>query len=312
LAWTAPIVLLISNFGEPNKARLTGTSFGLRDVRRYRFGRNAGRSGWNDGERVEPNTVLVLAALLVALATPPPAPAPAPTNPFNLNPVPASSALPIIGTTRSRALCSAMRRVVAPAVVAAMTNDKTYDGFRKSLWDYTVNGTETSRDLKLMRMDRTVQSMVKTVDDLETALNSHSFDSPAGAATQDAQALASMRQSLRGVLDAQKVQLDVMSGFVETERMSRFGRLSESEASLARATGPDQGNSGSRPNPLASESPNFAFLRDSSQVFKAPTGKISLDDAHNLDRDLGDIAALTAKREDVASKVIIPATQLCK
>jgi hypothetical protein len=255
--------------------------------------------------------VLVLAALFIALATPPPTPAPAPTNPFNLNPIPASSALPIIGTTRSRALCSAMRRVVAPAVLAAMKNDKTYDGFRKNLWDYTVNGTEASRDLKLMQMDRTVQSMVKSVDDLETALNSHGFDSPPNAAQKDAQALDTMRQTLRGVLESQKVQLDVMSGFVETERMSRFGKMSESEASLARATGPDQGTL-NHPSATATDAPSYAFLRDSSNVFKNPTSKISLDVAHSLDRDLGDLAAVTSKREDNASKVIIPATQLCK
>jgi hypothetical protein len=256
--------------------------------------------------------VLVLAALVVALATPPPAPAPAPTNPFNLNPIPASSALPIIGTTRSRAICSAMRRVVAPAVAAAMKNDKTYDGFRKNLWDYTVYGTEASRDLKLMQMDRTVQSMVKSVDDLETTLNSHLFESPANAAPKDSQALAAMRQTMRGVLDSQKVQLDVMSGFVETERMSRFGRMSESEANLARSNGPEQGSAANRPSALATDAPSYAFLRDSSNVFKTPAGKISLDVAHNLDHDLADLAAVTSKREDNASKVIIPATQLCK
>ncbi len=255
--------------------------------------------------------MLVLAALVIALATPPPAPAPAPTNPFNLNPIPAGSALPIIGTTRSRALCSAMRRVVAPAVLAAMKNDKTYDGFRKRLWDYTVNGTETSRDLKLMQMDHTVQLMVKSVDDLETALNSHTFDSPPNAAPKDTQALSAMRQTLRGVLESQKVQLDVMSGFVETERMSRFGRLSESEANLARSTGPDQ-STPNRPSVAATDAPSYAFLHDSSNVFKNPPGKISLDQAHNLDRDLSDLAAVTSKREDNASKIIIPATQLCK
>jgi len=206
-----------------------------------------------------------------------------------------------------------MRRAVAPAVAAAMKNDQTYDGFRKSLWDYTVNGTEASRDLKLMQMDRTVQSMVKSVDDLETALNSHGFDSPANAAPKDTQALTAMRQTMRGVLDSQKVQLDVMSGFVETERMSRFGRMSESEASLANATGPEQGSStANRPTAQATDAPSYAFLRDSSNVFKTPPGKISLDTAHNLDRDLGDLAAVTSKREDNASKVIIPATQLCK
>jgi hypothetical protein len=134
------------------------------------------------------------------------------------------------------------------------------------LWDYTVQGTETSRDLKLMQMDHTVQGMVKTVDELETALASPAFVAPPNAAPKDAQALAAMRQTLRGVLDAQKVQLDAMSGFVETERMSRFGKMSESEANLARSNGQETltGNP-LQPNPNSTEAPNFAFLRDSSQ-----------------------------------------------
>jgi hypothetical protein len=270
------------------------------------------RSGWNPSSGVELCGVLLLAAVLVALATPPPTPAPAPTNPFNLNPIPAASSLPIIGTTHSRALCSAIRRAVTPAVVAAMANDKTYAGFRKNLWDYTVYGTETTRDFKLMQMDHSVQTMVKTVDDLETALNSHSFDSPPNASAKDTQALVDMRKTLRSVLEAQKVQLDAMSGFVETERMSRFGKLSESEANMAGATNPNDSPRTPYQAGLPTQSPNRAFLQDSSAYFKIPAGKLSLDDAHKLDRDLGDIAAFTAKREAAATKAIVPATELCK
>jgi hypothetical protein len=79
----------------------------------------------------------------------------------------------MIGTTRTRALCSAMHRVIAPpAVAAAMGSDKTYAGFRTSLRDYLITATSSSRDMKITVMDRTVQSMVKSVDKLETALNS--------------------------------------------------------------------------------------------------------------------------------------------
>ena len=257
--------------------------------------------------------MFVLAALLVALASPAPQPSPTATNPFTLDPIPQRSPLPlpVIGTTRTRALCSAMRQAIAPAVLAAMQNDKTYVGFRKSLYDYTVNGTEASRDLKLMQMDHTVQSMVKSIDDLQTALDSHRFDIPPNAAPKDSQALREIRQTLRGVLDAQKVQLDAMSGFVETERMTRFGRLSETEANLRGATSPDT-NTINRPSPFATEAPTYAFLHDSSEILRIPPSKISLDQARTLDRDLGDIAAVTAKREDAASKAIIPATQLCK
>ena len=251
--------------------------------------------------------MLLLTALVVALAATP-APTPAPPNPFTLSPLAAPSTLPIIGTTKSRALCSAIRRAVAPAVAAAITSDKTYGGFRKTLYDYIVKDSDPARDLHLMQMDRTVQSMVKTVDDLETALNSHAFDVLPSSTQKDAEALTAIKSTLRGVLEAQKIQLDTMSGFVETERMSRFGRLDETQASMQRAIGPD---SGSLAN--ATPAPNHAFLKDRNQIYQnGVLGMISIDAARNLDHDLADIAAFTSKREDAASRAIIPATQLCK
>jgi hypothetical protein len=261
------------------------------------------------GRRNRP-PVLVLAALVLVLATPVPKPTPQPTNPFTLDPIPATP-LPVIGTTRSRALCTAFRRAIGPAVKAAMDTDKTYSDFRTRLYDYTVYGTETSRDLKLMQMDHQVQGIVKSVDDLETALNSHNFDAPPNAAPKDAEALTAIRKSLRSVLDSQKVQLDAMSGFVETERMSRFGKLNETEANMQSATNP---NTVSRlPQAGPTDQPtSHAFLQDSSVMLRIPPGKISLDTAHKLDRDLADLAAVTSKREDAATKVIVPATQLCK
>jgi hypothetical protein len=233
-------------------------------------------------------------------------------NPFTLDPnSPASPLpLPVIGTTRTRAVCTALRQAVAPAVAAAMNNDKAYQGFRKWLFDYTVKATEISRDLKLMQMDREVQAVVKSTDELDRALNSHAFDPPANASSKDVEAMAAMRKTLRGVLEAQKVQLEAMSGFVETERMGRFGRNSEQQDAVKAATGPETGNL--RPSSGATPVPSSGFLRDSSMVFKQPPGTITLDNAHNLDKDLGDIAAFTARREDAASKVIIPATNLCK
>jgi hypothetical protein len=251
------------------------------------------------------------AAPRAASVTPRPASSTEP-NPFTLDPnSPATPLpLPVIGTTRTRAVCSALRQAVAPAVAAAMTNDKAYQGFRKWLFDYTVKATETSRDLKLMQMDREVQATVKSTESLENALNSHAFDAPPNATSKDAETMAAMRKTLRGVLEAQKIQLDAMSGFVETERMGRFGRNSEQQDAVKAATGPETGNL--RPSSGATPAPSSGFLRDSSLVFKQPPGSITLDNAHNLDKDLANIAAYTAGREDAASKVIIPATNLCK
>jgi hypothetical protein len=258
--------------------------------------------------------VLVLAALVLALVSP--APKPTATNPFTLDPIPAGTPLPLIGTTRTRALCSAMHRVIAPAVAAAMGSDKTYAGFRTSLRDYLITATTSSRDMKITVMDRTVQSMVKSVDKLETTLNSGDWQPPANAAAQDKAALANIHQSLAGVLAAQKVQLDAMSGWLETERARTFGQMSETENQMRNSMNP----ASPAPLPIVSDpmSPDlvnndtsYAFKRDSSTFFQGKPGN-SLAQANNLDRDLGDIAHFTSQREAVAAKVIIPATNLCK
>jgi hypothetical protein len=263
---------------------------------------------------------VALGALLVGLAASPapkpaqPAPKPTPTNPFNLDPIPrpADSSLPVIGGTRSKPVCTAIRRAVAPAVAAALKNDQTYGVLRKTIFDYVVKDSEPARDLHLMQMDRQVDTMVKNVTTIEDALKSPALDIPATAKPEDAKMLRDLRASLGYVLAAQKGELNAMSGFVETERMRRFAKLSESEQNMQNANVPNvsaPGGGGALPTPI----PVSAFLRDTQSTFNpqhpTPNG---LHDGHLLDRDLGDIAAVVTRYEDAASKVIIPAANSCK
>jgi hypothetical protein len=255
---------------------------------------------------------VALGALLAGLAASP-APKPTPTNPFNLDPIPrpADSSLPVIGGTRAKPVCSAIRRAVAPAVAAALKNDKTYGAIRAQIFDYVVKDSNEAQDLHLMQMDRQVDSMVKNVDALEQALKSPALD-PGTAKPEDAKTLRDLRSSLSNVLAAQKLQLNTMSGFVETERMRKFGKLSESEENMQRANGPTQLQPGGG-GALITPTPVSPFLREQQTPFNprnpAPKG---LHDGHLLDRDLGDISAFTTKYEDIAAKVIIPAANSCK
>jgi hypothetical protein len=257
---------------------------------------------------------VALGALVIGLASPAPAPRPTPTNPFNLNAIPQPSSLPtlpVIGTTRAKPVCTAIRRAVAPAVVAALKADHTYGGLRKTIFDYVVKDSEEARDLHLMQMDRQVDTMVKNVDEIEQALKSPSFEIPGTAKPEDAKMLRDLKGTLSGVLAAQKIQLNAMSGFVETERMRRFGKLNETEENMQRATAPNIANG---PNgSLQTPTPISAFLRDTQTTFNPQHRTVSgLNDAHLLDRDLGDISAYTTRNEDAASKVIIPAANSCK
>jgi hypothetical protein len=251
-----------------------------------------------------------LGALLLGIATPVPVPKPTPTNPFNLDPIPQATTLPLIGTTRAKPVCTAIRRAIAPAVAAALKNDRTYGGLRKRIFDYVVKDSNEARDLHLMQMDHEVDLMVKNVDTLTEALKSPALDVSATTKPEDAKTLRDLRSTLTGVLAAQKVQLSAMSGFVETERMRRFGTLSESEQNMARSNAPNIIAPGGG---LQTPTPVSGFLRDTQTTFDPAHKTVtSLNDAHLLDRDLGDIAAFTTKHEDAASKVIIPAANSCK
>lgn len=252
----------------------------------------------------------VAGALVLALATPAPAPRPAPTNPFNLNPISPPPALPVIGTTRSRPVCTAIRKAVAPAVAAAMRNDHTYGTLRLRVFDYIVKDSEDARDMHLMQMDHTVDGMVKDVDALENAIKAPELDPPANAKPEDAKTMHDLRMTLAGILAAEKTQLDVMSGFVETERMRRFGKLSDSEQNLQNAINPNYAPGGGA---MVTPVPLGPFLRDQQDAFNpqhaTPNG---LHDGHLIDHDLGDISAMTSRYEDAASKVIIAAANSCK
>jgi hypothetical protein len=252
-------------------------------------------------------SVLTLPLLVLALASP--SPQPAPTNPFNLNPVPRATSLPIIGTTRTKPVCTAIRRGVKPALASAMQNDVIYGGTRKRIFDYIAKESDDTRDLRLMQMDAKVNDLVKSTDALEEALKDSTFVPGPKVRPEDAKTLKDLHDSLAGVLAAQRIQLDALSGFVETERARRYGKLDESQQAMIGSTAV-----GPNPNTMATIAPMTGFLREQQDIFSDlkhpyPTG---LNGATHIDRDLGDIAAFTAKREVVANRTIIAAVAACK
>ncbi len=113
--------------------------------------------------------------------------------------------------------------------------------------------------MHLMQMDHTVDTMVKDVDALQNALKSPALDVPGNAKPEDAKALRDLRARLNGILGAEKTQLNVMSGFVETERMRRFGKLSETEQNIQSVLNPTTMQGGAPVTPV----PLGPFLRDS-------------------------------------------------
>ncbi len=254
---------------------------------------------------------LGLGVLLLAAATPAPVPKPAPTNPFNLDPIPRGSPLPFIGGTHSaKPVCGAIRVAVAPAVQAAMKNDQTYAALRTKIFDYVVKDSEAARDMHLMQMDRTVDQMVKYVDALNDAAKSPTLDVGGTTKPDDAKTLRALKQSIQALAVAEKTQLEAMSGFVETERMRRFGQLNETEQAMQHALVPNVTDAyGNLPTPV----PVSGFLRDSKNtVLPEHQTVTSMHDAHILDHDLADIASFTGRMETMATNVIVPAANSCR
>lgn len=274
---------------------------------------------------MSPLSVIVIAlwsATSGATASPAPA-ASASGNPFTLAPLPGATPLPQrIGTTRTRGFCTTLRTVIAPAIAAAIATDRQFGSLRKDVGEYTLSykGNE-SGELKLVQMDAKVQSMVKSTDRLERILNDgNAFSLPRGASAEDQARTARIRSAMRGVLSAQKVELDAMSGFVETERMRRFGSATESEKQIQSATGNTARNARTGSLKQGGETSDVGgrtetagpFLRDTNVVFHPGQSKISINDAKLLDDDLGRIADYVNRKGDVASQAIVPATELCK
>jgi hypothetical protein len=240
-----------------------------------------------------------LIAFVTVAALPTPQPAPPTAGPFSL----ASPGLPTIVRVRSRALCTALRQAVLPGVQAAMTHDAAYADGRAVIHDYTIFANDDTRPMRIQKLDRLVHTMVENSDKLQAAVDSPLLKPPSGATADDAAAMNDLHRVLSRLLDAQKVQLDVTSGFTESERTRLFAAGGEAERAMRSAVG----QPGSTPAPMQ------AFLQDHHAILPRDSrGEISLSDASLLDDDLRALARMTSRREDEASQVILKVTPSCK
>lgn len=269
---------------------------------RYDVRRTHARPGRKQPRAVEAASVLLLSILLLAIASP--APKPTATNPFTLAPG-TPPPLPVIGTTRNKPVCTALRAAVAPAIQAGMRLDAAFATNRGAIFDYIAKDSGPARDMSLLRMDRRVDQMVKDLKQLSESAKSPALANPK-ASPEEAKHLKALRDGLAGMVVAQKVQLDAVSGFVETERMRRFGTADESMRQMQNAIG------GSLPN-QPTPAPLTGFLNDSKNLvlpqYQTPK---TLGDAHLLDRDLGEIKTFNDAREAQTTKAVVAATATCK
>lgn len=245
-----------------------------------RESRRNGKAPSEDGALLVPGeklcvTVVALATALALLAA---SPEPQPTNPFNLNPV---SPLPVIGTTRSRSLCTALRRSVLPALDASKKNEATFVAGRGLIYQYTIQNEGPGKDFKLFQLD---QKTITAMEANRTAFDRFLADPalvPRGARNPgDAALLERLQGQIRGLREAQEREINALSGFLETERMSRYRKRSETEEAMRSAVG-----AGSAPTIAGDEK----VMRDYAIYFNDPRGSISLANARAIDDDLAAI-----------------------
>jgi len=262
--------------------------------------------------------VLLLSVLLLALASP--APQPTSTNPFNLNPV-AGPPLQHIGSTRTRPVCVALLKAVKPALEYARSNDADYTAFQSWLYDYEIREGDEARDLRIVQMDHKIDLTLKNDNALKDVIDSTALMTTISTSPDDAKQIHALHDALLGIYNAQKVEENVMSGFVETERATRFGRHDESQKEMEHATGPGDnetlnnpgGNNPTMPQAQATDEPN-GFLRPTQDIFRTLQARhsIGLADQRMLQHDLTGIEKFTGMREDQFTKILAPAVDKCK
>jgi len=224
----------------------------------------------------------VLAALVLAAL----APSPEPTNPFTLTPV-SPSPIPLIGTTRSRQICTAVRRSVLPALEHAKSNDVHFSGARTSFFKYYVQNEGLGKDFILFKLDQTtLVAMKKNLDAYDTLLGDPALIARAYQSPDDARLVTDLKARATVLRAAQDLEYEVLSGLLETERMNRFRQPSETEQSMRVALGTDQ---------LGQASGDEKVIEQYYDTFHGVAGLKGLASARAIDTDLETLQSISGK-----------------
>jgi len=182
----------------------------------------------------------VVALALAGASVIAPSPSPAPPSP-----------LPVIGTTHSRPLCTAVRQSIAPAVMALMRVDGGLVTARKTLHDLAQNAGDpqatmkyegnTSNDMQRMRLAALARAMSRDLELVKVSLAGLPQRPAAGSDDRDVEQL---RARLAAVAARQQDAVNAVGGLVETELEGQM--RTEFDSRL----GPELPNGDQNPPPL--------------------------------------------------------------
>ncbi len=244
-----------------------------------------------------------IVSVMLALAA---TPSPEPTNPFTLTPSsPNPAALPVIGRTRSRTLCTALRRSVLPAIDVATKNDVQFAGARQSFYKYYIQNNEgPGKDFILFKLDQTtiatMQKNLRSYDGLlsDPALVVQGYSNP-----DDAHLLEDLKKKAQVLRAAQDLEINLLNGLMETERMNRYQTPSELEQKMKVAVGTDQ---------LEQANGDQKVIEQYYGEFHGVTGLGQMATAKAIDTDLGTLETIHLRAAGALAQAVSSAQQLCR
>ncbi len=152
------------------------------------------------------------AALLIALAVPSPSPTP----------------LKTITHVRAQRLCIGLKRAVYPAVGRVLQDDQLIAQSRPFFRDYvkqSASGNHSGVDLDVARLERYITPLVQNTKDAESYLNDSVFPRvPASSGDRD---LLAIRHELQEAIAQQKLALNLIGGFTDTQQLGELQQEGE-------------------------------------------------------------------------------------
>jgi len=242
---------------------------------------------------------LALLTTLLAAAVP----SPEPTNPFTLTNTPAPVPLTVIGGTRSRQLCTALRRSVLPAVDVARKNDVQFGGARNYWFKYYTQNEGLGKDFILFKLDQTtLVSMQKNLDQYDKLIDDPALVARGYQNPDDVKLVSELKARAKVLHAAQDLEIQILSGLLETERMNRYRKPSETEQSMKVALGTDQ---------LPAASGDEKTIEQYYDYFHGVAGLGSLGTAKAIDRDLGVLQDIHQKSANTLQQTVADAQKKC-
>lgn len=231
-------------------------------------------------------------------------------------PSPQPSPLKQIIDVKARALCTTLGKNVQVALVGLMKNDEVVEAgrreFVKMAWDRTQGSNALAIDR--LALKNVATAMVHNLERIDEVL-SDPQRFPASPSNEDERAADRIKAALQAVEDRQKVQLNVISGTVETDELS--GMRHDFAAYNPTVNNPNQ-SSVPLPSPPAITDAGIAQPKPAATVVPATNsgnggdGVAATSPGATFAQALANQQSAGVELEREASAIIVPIAQECR